>query len=169
MQTSDLENTIQPLWYNRTRREFTFVTYVKHHKMIYQAILSLAKKTNYVAYGPSMRVCHFLNSNTDPSFAQVKVPLNANSKKYSSDFDATVEYLMNQVLHQKADQHLNIANVGSSASKTLKTKDDKGQDLDMPVVQYPPEQWLSNAEKASMRKHYTPGCSAGHGNGGDCK
>ncbi len=60
-------------------------------------MLALEKKTDYIAYDPRTCVCHFLNIITDPSLAQAKLSLDANCKMYSGNFDATVEYLMNQV------------------------------------------------------------------------
>ncbi len=97
MLTAQLEKTIQNLCYNWPKRGFTFATFVECHKTAYQSMLSLAKKTDYTAYDPSTRFCHFLNGITDPALAQVKLSLEANSETYSGDFDATVEYLMNQV------------------------------------------------------------------------
>ncbi len=47
-----------------------------------------------------------------------------------------MEYLINEVIHQKVYQCLNITSMGNSAPKTLKTKDQKGQDLDISAVNY---------------------------------
>ncbi len=117
-------------------------------------MLALAKKTDYVAYDPSTRVRHFLNGITDPSLAQAKLSLEANRDQYSGDFDATVEYLMNQVTHQQVNQQLHIASVDSSAPSRLKTKNAQGNDLEMPLIEYSNEQWaqLSSAQKTSIRK-----------------
>ncbi len=66
-------------------------------------MLVLAKKTDYTIYDPSTRVQHFLNGITKPALAQAKLSLEANHQWYSVNFDATVEYLMNQVLHQQVN------------------------------------------------------------------
>ncbi len=82
---------IQNLCYNGPKPGFTFATYVEHHKTSYQSMLSLAKKTNHVAYDPGTRICHFLNCIMDPALAQAKLYLKANREMYSGNFDATVE------------------------------------------------------------------------------
>ena len=151
---AQLEKTIQTLRYNGPKRGFNFATYVERHKDAYQSMLALAKKTNYVAYDPGTRVRHFLNGITDPSLAQAKLSLEANRDQYSGDFDATVEYLMNQVTHQQVNQQLHIARVDSGAPSRLQTKDAQGHDLEMPLIEYSNEQWaqLSSAQKTSIRK-----------------
>ncbi len=113
-----------------------FAMYVELHKTVYQSMLALANKTDYIAYDPGTRVCHFLNSITDPSLAQAKLSLKANPEMYSSDFDATVEYLMNQVQHQQVNQQLNIASVGSGAAGRHCTRDDQGNNHKIPLVNY---------------------------------
>ena len=154
---AQLEKTIQNLRYSGPKRGFNFATYVERHKDAYQNMVTLAKKTDYVAYDPSTRVRHFLNGITDPSLAQAKLSLEANREQYSGDFDACVEYLMNQVTHQQVNQQLNIASVDTGATVgagRLKTKDARGNDLEMPLIQYTPEQWaqLSSQQKNSIRK-----------------
>ncbi len=84
-------------------------------------MLALSKKIDYVAYDPSTRARHFLNGITDPSLAQAKLSFEADCDQYSGDFDATVEYLMNQVTHQQVNQQLHIASVDSGAPSCLKT------------------------------------------------
>ncbi len=78
---------------------------------------------------------------------------------------------MNQVSEQQVNQRFNIASIGSSAPKALKTNDDKGHNLEMPIINYPPEEWhqLSSAQKSSMQKHQSQDTSAEQGHGGDCK
>ncbi len=92
-------------------------------------MLALAKKTDYISYNPSTRVCHFLNGIMDPTVAQAKLLLEENCGQYFGNFDATVEYLMNQVLLHQVNQQLNIDCVGSGASGHLKTCDDCGKEL----------------------------------------
>ncbi len=48
---------------------------------------------------------------------------------------------MNQVTHQQVNQQLNIASVGSGAPGRLKTKDERGNNLEMPLIEYSSEQW----------------------------
>ncbi len=73
---------------------------------------------------------------------------------YSGDFDATNEYLMNQVQHHQVTQQLNIASVGSGAPGRLCTRDDQGNSLEMPLIAYLPEDWtqLSSSQNSSIRK-----------------
>lgn len=61
-----------------------------------------------------------------------------------------MEYLANQVSHQQLNQHLNIADFGLGTMRSIKTKDNKGQDLEMPAVS------LARNKKASVRKPLTP-------------
>ncbi len=122
MLAAQLEKTIQNLWYSGPKRGFNVATYVERHKDVYQSMLALAKKTDYIAYDPGTRVRHFLNGITDPSFAQAKLSLKAKREQYSGDFDATVEYLMNQVTHQQVNQQLHVASVDSGAPICLKQK-----------------------------------------------
>ncbi len=79
----------------------------------------------------------------------------ANRKQYSGNFDATVKYLMNQVSHQQVNQPLHIGSVGSVTTCCLKTPNDCGQDLEMPLIEYLPEDWaqLLSAQKSSICKH----------------
>ncbi len=120
-------------------------------------MLALAKKTNYTAYDPSTHVPHFLNAITDPTLAQAKLLFDTNCKQYSGNFDAIVEYLMNQVLHHQVNQQLNIDSVGSGASSRLRTHDDCRNNLEMPVISYLPKEWaqLLSAQKSSIPKHHT--------------
>ncbi len=104
-------------------------------------MLTLAKQTDYVTYNPNTRVCHFLNGIMDPSLAQAKLSLEANREQYSGDFDATVEYLMNQVTHQQVNQQLHVASVDSGAPSRLKTKDERSNNLKMPLIEYSNKQW----------------------------
>ncbi len=53
---------------------------------------------------------------------------------YSGNFDATVEYLMNQVTHQQVNQQLNIASVDSGPPSHLKTKDKRDNNIKMPLI-----------------------------------
>lgn len=78
---------------------------------------------------------------TDPSLAQAKLSWLANPQKYARDFDATVEYLLNQVVHHQMNQQLNIAADRQGTAGTLHREDDKGQDLNMLAVLYSKEQW----------------------------
>ncbi len=90
----------------------------------------------------------------DPSLAQAKLSLEASREQYSGDFEATVEYLMNKVTHQQVNQQLNIATIDSGAPSCLKIKDARGNDLEMPLIEYSNEQWaqLSLAQKTSIHK-----------------
>ncbi len=121
---------------------------------------------------PEPFVCHFLNSITDPSLAQAKLSLEANRETNSGNFDATVEYLMNQVQHHQVNQQLNIASVGCGAAGRLRTCDAQGNNLEMPLVQYLSEEWaqLSSTQKSSIRKRRAEAdgarresCRSGHG------
>ncbi len=96
-------------------------------------MVALAKKTNYIAYDPGTHVHHFLNGIMDPSLAQAKLSLEANRKMYSGNFDATIEYLMNQVQHQLVNQQLNIASVGSGTAGCLHTRNTQGNNLEIPL------------------------------------
>ncbi len=107
------EKTIQNLWCNRLKCGFIFNTYVECHKTTYQSILALAKKTDYTAFDPSTCVCHFLNGIANPTLAEAKLSLKANCEQYSGNYDATIEYLMNQVLHHQVNQQIHIALVHS--------------------------------------------------------
>ncbi len=149
---TQLERDIQTLWYSGLRRGFTFNTYVECHKQAYQFMLAQAKKTDYTASDPSTCIWHFLNGITDPALAQAKFSLKANSKQYSGNFDATVEYLMNQVLHQQVNKPLCIASVGSDTASCHKTCNNRGQDLKMLLIEYLPKDWvqLSSAQKSSI-------------------
>lgn len=142
------------LRYSGPKKGFTFSTYVECHKDAYQNMLTLAKKTDYVVYNPSTCVRHFLNGITDPSLTQVKLSLEANHEQYSGNFDACVEYLMNQVTHQQVNQQINIVSVGSGAPNCLKTKDKCHNNIVMPLVEYTNEQWaqLSSGQKTSIQK-----------------
>ncbi len=90
----------------------------------------------------------------DPALAQAKLSLDANCDQYSGDFDAIVEYLMNQVTHHQVNQQLNIASVDSGTPSCLKTCDDWGNDLEMPLIEYLCEEWaqLSLTQKTSICK-----------------
>ncbi len=83
--------------------------------------------------------------------------LEANHKQYSGNFDATVEYLINQVLYHQVNKQLNIAWVGSGASGCLQTCDDQGNNLEMPLISYSSEEWaqLSCTQKSSICKRHT--------------
>ncbi len=85
---------------------------------------------------------------------------------------------MNQVQHQQVDQQLNMASVGRGAPAQLRTCDDQGNDLKIPLVVYTPEEWaqLLSAQKSSIRKRCAvanslcPGTHCGghaHPGGGD--
>ncbi len=138
---AQLEKTIQNLQYSGLKRGFNFTTYVQCHKDAYQNMLTLVKKTDYVKYDPSTPVRHFLDGITDPSLGQAKLSLEANREQYSGNFDATVEYLMNQVTHQQVNQQLNIASVDSGAHGCVNTKDARGNNLEMTLIKYSNEQW----------------------------
>ncbi len=97
-------------------------------------MLALAKKTNYTTYDPSTCVCHFLNGIMDPVIAQAKLLIEASCDRYSGNFDATIEYLMNQVSHNQVNQLLNIASVSSGASVCTKNYDSCGNDLELPLI-----------------------------------
>ncbi len=118
-----------------------FATYVECHKMTYQSMLAPAKKTNYVAYNPSTPLYHFSNEITDFSLAQAKLSLNSNHNYYSGNFNANIEYLMNQVSHQQVNQQLNFTAVGSGAPRIFKIPDDKGHNLELPLDCYTPKEW----------------------------
>ncbi len=154
---AQLEKTIQNLHYNGPKRGFTFAMYVEHHKTKYQSMLALAKKTDYTAYDPRICIQHFLNGIMDPALAQAKLSLETNREMYSGNFDATVEYQMNQVQHQQVNQQLNIASDGSGAPARLCTHDDQGNNLEMPLIVYSSEEWaqLSLAQKSSICKRHT--------------
>ncbi len=64
--------------------------------MAYQAMLAMAKKSNFVANDPCTRVHNFLNDITDPLWAQSKLSFDENCEKYSGNFEAAVQNLMNQ-------------------------------------------------------------------------
>ncbi len=166
---AELESKILHLKYSGPCKGFMFATYVEWHKATYQAVLALAKKMDYVAYDPGTRVRHFMNGITNPLLNQAKLLLCANPDKYATDFDAPLEYLTNQVSHQRVNQRLNIAAVGQG-TRGFKMKDEKGNNLKMPAVSYSFEQWaqLSSAQKASIRKHLAGG-NAGGGQGHDHK
>ncbi len=153
---TQLEKTIQTLRYNGPKHGFMFATYVERHKSAYQSMLALAKNIKYIAYDPSTCVCHFLNGIRDHALAQAKLSLKANRETYSDNFDATVEYLMNQVQHHQVNQQLNIDSVGSGASGRLRTRDDQGNDLKMPLVHYLPKEWaqLLSTQKSSICKRH---------------
>ncbi len=137
-------------------------------------MLALVKKTNYIAYDPSTSIRHFLNGITDPALAQAKLSLKANHETYSGNFDATVEYLMNQVEHHQVNQQLNIASICIGAPGHLWTCDDQGNDLEILLICYLPEEWaqLSSAQKSSIHKHCTAvddePCGNRHGGQGAC-
>ncbi len=82
-------------------------------------------------------------------------------------------YLKNQVLHKQVNQLLQIASVGNGNAGCLKTLNDLGQDLEMPLVDYLPKDWaqLSSAQKSSIQKrraevYSIPCCGQGGGHGG---
>lgn len=75
-----------------------------------------------------------MNSIMDPSLALAKLSLFANCKKYTKDFDGTIDYLTTQVSHQAATPCLNIATAGQEIAGALRTKDNKGQDFEMLAV-----------------------------------
>ncbi len=77
----------------------------------------------------------------DPSLAQAKLSFEANHVQYSGNFDTIIEYLMNQVLHHQVNQQIHIASVGSGASGSLKTHNDHGKNLEMPLIWYLPKEW----------------------------
>ncbi len=110
MLDAQLKKMIENLQYSGLKQGFMFSTYIKCHKTVYQSMLALAKKINYTAYD-SICVCHFLHGTMDPTLAQAKLSIEANNKKYCGDFDATIEYLMNQVSHHQVNQQLNNASV----------------------------------------------------------
>ncbi len=118
-------------------------------------MLALGKKTDYTAYDPSTCIRHFLNSIMNPALTQAKLSLKANRKTYSGNFDATVEYLMNQVMHHQVNQQLNIASVCSGTYGWLRTCDDQVNNLEIPLLNYLLEDWtqLLSAQKSSIRKH----------------
>ena len=163
MLASKLEQTIQNLRYEGPRKNFSFAAYVERHKSCYQQMQALAKTSDYTAYDPGTRVRHFLNGITDPSLAQAKLSLAANEEKYGRDFDATVEYLTTQVSYQQQNRRLNVAAVArapaAASGGNLVTKDQQGNDLEMPAVFYSPDQWaqLSAAQKTSVRKRRATG------------
>ncbi len=74
-------------------------------------------------------------------------------KTYSGNFNATVEYLMNQVQHQQVNQQLNIPNVGSVAPGHLCTLNDQGKDLKMPLVNDSSEEWVHPEEQYLQAPH----------------
>ncbi len=115
-------------------------------------MLAIAKTTSYITYDPNTCVHHFLNGITDPSLAQAKLSLKANFMQYGGNFDATVKYLMPQVAHQQVNKQLSISSVGNSTACRLKTCDDEGHDLEMPLICYSPKEWakLSSAQKSSI-------------------
>ncbi len=76
----------------------------------------------------------------DPLLTQAKLSLEANHDQYSCDFDATIEYSMNQVTHQQVNQQLNIASVGSNMAWKLKNHDKHGHKLKMPLINYLPKE-----------------------------
>ncbi len=135
--------------------------------MPYQSMLAFAKKTNYIAYDTGTCMCHFLNGIMNPSLTQTNLLLDTNHNQFSGTFDATIEYLMNQVTHQQGNQHLNFDHVNSGANKSLKTKGDQGHNLEMPVINYSPEVWtqLSSAN-SSLCKYCTQSsnCKCQHTN-----
>ncbi len=138
---AQFKKTLQNLWYNGPKRGFTFSTYVERLKDANQSMLALAKKTDYVVYDPSTCVRHYLNGIMDHALAQAKLSLEANHDQYSGNFNATVEYLMNQVTHHQVNQQLNIASVGSGTPGCLKTCNNCGNDLKMPIIEYLHEEW----------------------------
>ncbi len=154
MLAAQLEKTIQNLCYNGPKRGFNFTMYVERHKAAYQTMLALAKKTDCTTYDPSTCVCHFLNGIMDPALAQAKLSLKANCKMNSVNFDATVEYFMNQVQHHQVTHQLNIASVGGGAPGCLRNCDDQGNNLEIPLIAYSPEDWAqsSSFQKSSIRK-----------------
>ncbi len=141
MLATQLEKTMQNLYYSRPCWGFTFAAHVECHKTTFQPILALVKKTNYVSYNPGNCVYLFLNSIMDPFVAQTKLSLDANCDQYSDNFDATVQYLMNQVTHQQVNQQVNIASVGSSIARKLKICDNCRNNLKMPPLCYLPKAW----------------------------
>ncbi len=78
---------------------------------------------------------------------------------------------MNQVTHQQVNQQLNIASVGSGTVGKLKTFDDCGNNLEMPLICYLPEEWaqLSSTQKSSICKHQAQTGGDGHDHGGKHK
>ncbi len=58
MLATQLEKTIQNLWYSGPKCGFTFSTYNDSHKTIYLLMLALAKKMDYTTYNPSTCICH---------------------------------------------------------------------------------------------------------------
>ncbi len=177
---AQLEKDIQTFWYNGPRHRLMFNTCVECHKQAYQSMLALAKKTDNTTYDPSKRVRNFLNGITNPPFAQANLSLEANCEQYSGNFDATVEYLMHQVLHQQVNQSLLISSMGSDTAGYLKTRNDCGKDLEMPLDDYLPKDWaqLLPAQKSIIQKRHAEaygvphhGCGGGLGGrgDGDCK
>ncbi len=136
MLVAQLEKTIKNLRYNRPKHGFTFSTYIECHKDAYQSMLVLAKKTNYVTYNPITCIHHFLNGIMGPALAQAKLSLEANCEQYSVDFDATIEYLMNQVSLHQVNQQLHIASVGIGAPGCIKTRNDCCNDIEMPLKEH---------------------------------
>ncbi len=64
---------------------------------------------------------------------------------------------MNQVMHHQVNQQLHVASVGSGAPGLLKTRNDCGHDLEMPLIEYLREEWaqLSSAQKTSICKRHS--------------
>ncbi len=149
-----LDNKIQHLKYSGMKKGFTFVTNVEQQKSTYQAMLALTKKTDHVAYDPTIRVHNFLNSISDHLLSLAYLSDIANPDKYDCDFDTT-----NQVLYQQEKQYLQFVNVQQGASTTLTTKDNNGDDFEMLTIFYFPQQWtkLTFAHKAIMRMSVAPG------------
>ncbi len=77
---------------------------------------------------------------------------------------------MNQVTHQQVNQQLHIDSVDSGAPTCLKTKDEHGNNLEMPLVEYSNAQWaqLSSAKKTSIRKHHLALQNRDRSNPGRC-
>ncbi len=152
MLVAQLEKMIQNLHSSGPHLGLMFATYVECHKTTYQSMLALEKKTNHVIYDSSTCVYHFLNGITNPTLVQAFLSLEANHDHYSSNFDATIEYCMNQVHHLQVNQQHTIASVGRSAVGKLKTHDDCRNDRRMHLVCYLTKEWaqLSSAQKSSI-------------------
>lgn len=72
-----------------------------------------------------------MNSIVDPYLAPAPLSLFPNRVKHVREFDVAMEHLVNQMSHQAVNQHLNNAAFGQGTISIFKTKDDKGQDLEM--------------------------------------
>ncbi len=79
------------------------------------------QKMDYIVYDPGTHIHHFLNKMMDPLLAQAKLFLDKNSNQYSTDFNVTIKYILNQVTFQHYNQQLKIDSIGCGGSKALKT------------------------------------------------